>query len=78
MLNVCYPKATQCVNGLSGYKGLEKIFFLMVSKIPKGILCFLLKYLFSSMMLFTSDFSLGGHTTGTHLEFYKMLTLVTI
>lgn len=77
MLNVCYPKATHCVNRLSGHKGLEKTLFLMVSKIPKGILCFLLIF-FSFMILFTSDFSLGGHIMGPHLEFHKMLCLVTM
>lgn len=76
MLNVCYPKATHCVNRLSGHKGLEKTLFLMVSKIPKRILCFL--FFFSFMILLTSDFSLGGHIMGPHLEFHKMLSLVTV
>lgn len=70
-------KGTHCVNRLSGHKGLEKTLFLMVSKIPKGILCFLLIF-FSFMILFTSDFSLGGQIMGPHLEFHKMLCLVTI
>lgn len=39
-LKVSYLKATQCVKGLSGDKGLEKTLSLEVTENPKGILLF--------------------------------------